>query len=418
MNRLVKFPVIFNDAELARFRQDTPGVLAVTHLNNAGAGLMPDQVTKAVLDHIRFESETGGYEAAAAKADAIGSFYTLAGELLNCKPENIAFTASATDAYTRALSSIPFSGGDVILTDKDDFVSNQLQFLACQKRFGVRIVHIENAQQGGVDLSDLEYKLFKLKPKLLAITHIPTNSGLIQPVTGIAEIYSRYRDLHDEPTWYILDACQSVGQLKLDVNALACDFLSVTARKFLRGPRGTGFLYVSDRALNAGLEPLFIDMRGAEWTSASIYKQRPGAVRFEDWEFAYALVLGTAEAIRYYLGIGETRISRQIQHAAHYLRSRLSEIGGLRVLDRGAELGGLVTFTFDGLSDPADLFRTLSRARFNVVPSYRQYAVLDFDEKKAAWAVRASPHYYNTQEELDNFIAEVAGFAVRLTALS
>ncbi|PST82419.1 aminotransferase [Pedobacter yulinensis] len=405
------FPAVFSQEELDRFRRDTPGANNVTHLNNAGAGLMPLSVSRSVLDHINLEAEIGGYEASAARADAIHAFYELAGRLLNCKPQNIAFTASATDSYTRALSSIPFSPGDVILTDKDDFVSNQIQFLACQKRFGIRIVHIENAPEGGVDLADLEQKLNVLKPRLLAITHIPTNAGLVQPVAEIAAVFNRYRALTPGHTWYILDACQSAGQLKLDVEALACDFLSVTARKFLRGPRGTGFLYVSDRALAAGLEPLFIDMRGAEWTDKGTYKQQEGAIRFEDWEFAYALVIGTAEAIRYCLEIGEHRISKQVQGAAAYLRSRLSEIAGLRLLDRGPALGGLVTFTFDKLSEPAKLFEALKRDRFNVVPSYRQFAVLDFDEKDVKWALRASPHYYNTRHELDTFAEAVHKFS-------
>lgn len=361
---------------------------------------MPDPVTQTILEHIRLEARIGGYEASALKAAEIKAFYTQAARLLNCKAANVAFTASATDSYTRALSSIPFRAGDVILTSNDDFISNQIQFLACSKRFGVRIERVRNAAAGGVDLDDLDHKLKTLRPRLLSITHIPTNSGLVQPVQQIGEIASRYE------TWYLLDACQSLGQMKLDVQALKCDFLSVTSRKFLRGPRGSGFLYISDKALQAKLEPLFIDMRGAEWVEKDSYIPREDATRFEDWEFAYALVQGTRVAIEYCLGLGEDRIWQRVKTLSDHMRGALASLDKVRVLDRGPEVGGLVTFTVEG-SDPLYLTQQLLKRKINVVPSYRNFAVIDFDEKKAAWAIRASPHYYNTEEEVAQFIDAV-----------
>lgn len=393
----------FTPAEIAAFRRDTIGCSHVNHLNNAGASLMPDCVTRSIQEHLALESRIGGYEAAATQADRIQDFYNQAAHLINARATNIAFTASATDSYTRALSSIPFVAGDVILTDNDDFVSNQIQFLACVKRFGIKIVRIRNAAIGGVDLGDLEEKLFILRPRLLAITHIPTNSGLVQPVDAIAEIYHRYEQMHGEQSWYILDACQSAGQLRLDVKALKCDFLSVTNRKFLRGPRGTGFLFISDKALQAGLEPLFIDMRGAEWVEKDRYLPSADARRFEDWEFAYALLIGSAVAIEYCLRIGESRIEQRVRALADYLRQQLSQIDGVRVLDRGPSLGGLVTFSLLN-GEPRQIVSQFLKAKINVVPSYRNFAVIDFDEKNVSWAIRVSPHYYNTFEEADEFL--------------
>ena len=401
-----KIQGVFSLEEIEKFRKATIGCENVNHLNNAGASLMPNVVTQAILEHIKLESEIGGYEAAALKANEIQDFYVQAGKLINCNASNIAFTASATDSYTRALSAIPFAAGDIILTDNDDFISNQIQFLSCKKRFGIKIVRINNATIGGVDLKDLEEKLFTLKPKLLAITHIPTNSGLVQSVKNIGEIYSRYEKIHGNKSWYILDACQSAGQMKLDVEELKCDFLSITIRKFLRGPRGTGFLYISDKALQYGLEPLFIDMRGAEWIEKDEYKQQPDAKRFEDWEFAYALLLGSKVAIEYCLNIGEEKIWQQIKTLSNYMRSELTKINNVRVLDKGPEIGGLVTFTVNN-SEPKYIVNELLKRKINVVPSFRNFAVIDFDEKGVTWAVRASPHYYNTLAEIDFFIAAV-----------
>jgi selenocysteine lyase/cysteine desulfurase len=397
---------IFTDKQIAQFRKDTEGCKNVIHLNNAGAGLMPNVVTKSIIEHIKLEAQIGGYEASALKASVIQDFYVQAAKLFNCKPHNIAFGASATDTYTRALSSIPFQAGDVILTDSDDFISNQIQFLSLKKRFGIRIERLENAPEGGVNLNDLEEKLHRLKPKLLAITHIPTNSGLVQPVHQIGEIYKNYIEKYPNKTWYILDGCQSAGQLKLDVEQLHCDFLSVTGRKFLRGPRGTGFLYISDKALQSGLEPLFIDMRGAEWIEKDTYKPRPDAMRYEDWEFVYATVIGTKHAIEYCLNIGEDKIWQQIKSHADFMRHELAKIDRLRVLDKGPEVGGLVTFTVKD-SDPKYILEELLKRKINVVPSFRNFAVIDFDEKQVAWAIRASPHYYNTVGEIEVFIEAV-----------
>ncbi len=394
---------VFTPEEVQKFRNETAGTKNVIHLNNAGSGLMPDIVTQAQLDHIKLESQIGGYEASAMRALAIQDFYTQAAKLFNCKPSNIAFTASATDAYTRALSSLPFETGDVILTDCDDFVSNQIQFLSLQKRLGIKIVRINNAGIGGVDLNDFEEKLKKHQPRLLAITHIPTNSGLVQPVNEIAKIYQAYIQQHEGKTWYILDACQSAGQMKLDVKKLGCDFLSLTCRKFLRGPRGTGALYISDKALDAGLEPMFIDMRGAEWKQKDEYQQQPTAIRYEDWEFAYSTVLGTASAIEYCLNIGEDKIWQQVKLLSGNMRNQLIQIDGVRVLDKGPEVCGLVTFHVQG-SEPRLIVSELLKKKINVVPSFRAFGIIDFDEKGVEWAIRASPHYYNTVEEIDVFI--------------
>ncbi len=408
LNKRITLPAnsVFTPEEVQTFRNETAGTKNVIHLNNAGSGLMPDIVTQAQLDHIKLESEIGGYEAAALRADMVNAFYEQASLLFNCQPTNIAFTASATDSYTRALSSIPFEKEDVILTDCDDFVSNQIQFLSLQKRLGIKIVHINNAQIGGVDLNDLREKLHQYLPKLLAITHIPTNSGLVQPVDAIGKIYTDYLKMHHDRTWYILDACQSAGQMKLDVQKLGCDFLSVTCRKFLRGPRGTGALYISTKALQAGLEPMFIDMRGAEWIEKDKYKQQPDAKRFEDWEFAYSTVLGTKVAIEYCRNIGEDKIWHQVKLLSGITRKKLSEIERVKVLDRGQEQSASVTFTIKD-SDPMLIVSELLKRKINVVPSFRAFGVIDFDEKGVQWVVRASPHYYNTLDEIDFFIESV-----------
>jgi selenocysteine lyase/cysteine desulfurase len=201
-----------------------------------------------------------------------------------------------------------------------------------------------------------------------------------------------------------VDACQSVGQLPLDVNHLGCDFLSAASRKYLRGPRGAGFLYVSDRVLERDLEPLFIDMRGADWIAEDRYRVAQDAKRFETYEFAWALVLATGEAARYAAAIGLEPIRDRVLALAGRLRHALSAIEGVRVLDRGKELCGIVSVSIDG-RDPRELMRALRDRGINTNAQQRVSAVIDYDEKAVRASLRISPHYYNTEEEIDQAVS-------------
>ena len=360
-----------------------------------------------MVEHLDLEARIGGYEAADARAAEIGDFYAATAELIGCRPGEVAFAASATDAYTRALSSIPFERGDVILTTRNDFISNQIAFLSLRKRFGVELVHApDHADGSGVDVEAMARLMRTHRPRLVAVTHVPTNSGLVQPV---AEIGAHCRELD---LLYLVDACQSVGQYPVDVAEIGCDFLTATCRKFLRGPRGTGFLHVSERVLQAGYEPLFIDMYGARWTGQDTYRPVDTAARFEDWEFPYAAVVGSAAATRYALRVGIEQISLRTTALATRLRARLAEVPRVRLLDRGPNPAALITFDVAGW-EPVPFKRALDEQRINSALSYRDFAVYDFADKDVDWALRLSPHYYNTEDEVD----AVADAVTRLAAV-
>ncbi|QIB47677.1 aminotransferase class V-fold PLP-dependent enzyme [Streptomyces aureoverticillatus] len=391
--------------DVAALRSETPGCRQVIHFNNAGCGLLAAPVLDAMVGHLNLEARMGGYEASAARAAEVREFYTEIAALINTTPDNIAFAGSATHAYANALSSIPFERDDVILTTRDDFVSNQIAFLSLRKRFGVRIVHAPNTPEGGVDVEAMAALMRTHRPRLVSATHVPTNSGLVSPV---AEIGRHCRELD---LLYLVDACQSVGQFVIDVEEIGCDFLTATCRKFLRGPRGSGFLYVSDRVLRAGHEPLFIDMHGARWTEPDGYEPAGTAARFEEWEFPYSTVLGSAAATRYAREVGIEAIERRTPALAARLRERLAPIPGVRLLDRGPRLAALVTFGVEGWQ--AEPFKAALDARsINSAISLREFAQLDFGDKDIDWCLRLSPHYYNTEEEVDHVadaIAELMG---------
>jgi selenocysteine lyase/cysteine desulfurase len=390
--------------QLDQLRAETPGVANVVHFNTAGCGLLPAPVLAAVQDHLVLESQIGGYEAAARQADVVRDFYVGTAALLGTAPENIAFASSATHAYSTALSSLEFAAGDVVLTTRNDYVSNQLAFLSLRKRFGVRVVHAPDAPEGGVDVEAMATLMREHRPRLVAVTHVPTNSGLVQPVAEVGRL-CRELDL-----LYLVDACQSAGQIPLDVAELGCDFLTATPRKFLRGPRGTGFLYVSDRVLSAGREPLYIDMWGARWTGPDSYRALDTAARFEDWEFSYAGVLGCAAAVRYALSVDVAVGGRRARDLAALLRTGLTAVDGVTVLDKGPDPAAIVTFAIDGW-EPGPFKAALDARRINSALSFREYAQYDFGDKDVDWCLRLSPHYYNTEAEVDEVVAAVASLA-------
>jgi selenocysteine lyase/cysteine desulfurase len=207
---------------------------------------------------------------------------------------------------------------------------------------------------------------------------------------------------------YVVDACQAVGQLEIDVAAIRCDYLSVTARKFLRGPRGIGFMYASDKALARGDHPLFVDMRGAKWVDVDRYELVDGAQRFEDWEFPHALVLGLGAAARYARGVGVGPGGRRAAELAARLRRELAEIDGVRVLDRGPQGAQCAIVTIDVRGwDANRLVAALSQRGINTTASLRWYGLIDFTKKGTTSALRLSPHYYNTEEEITSAIGAV-----------
>jgi selenocysteine lyase/cysteine desulfurase len=383
--------------DIPSLRADTPGIEHRVHLNSAGASLMPRPVIDAVESHFRLEAEIGGYEAAAGAAEAIDTAYADVARLLGTSPDRVAMTEHATASFVAALSSVRFVPGDVLVTTRNDYVSNQIQYLSLADRFGVEVVRVPDAPEGGVDLQAMEETIHRRRPKLVAVTQIPTNSGLVQDVESIGTM-CRARDI-----LYLVDGCQSVGQMPVDVEAMGCDFFAATSRKYLRGPRGAGFLYVSDRVLDRGLEPLFPDMRGADWIDEDLYQPAPDARRFETWEFAWGLVLGTGAAARYAADVGLEPIRDRARGLAAELRDRLPGIPGARVLDRGPELGATVTASFDG-HDPAKLVEALRARSINTSSQTRIDAVIDYDEKGVDGALRMSPHYFNVEADLDALV--------------
>jgi selenocysteine lyase/cysteine desulfurase len=399
------------DAHLKQWRDDTPGSANQIHLNNAGAGLMPRSVLDAMTAHLNREANLGGYESADDAEGAVAEAYANVATILGAQPRNIAVVENSTVGFFQALSAFDFKPGDVLVTTRNDYISNQLAYLSLARRHGLEVRRAADLASGGADPQSVQDLLRDPRVRLLAVTWVPTNSGLIQPVEALGQV----AEAAGVP--YLVDGCQAVGQIPVDVAKLRCDFFSGTARKFLRGPRGIGFLYVSDRALQRGDFPLYIDMRGADWVSANDFALAPDARRFENWEFACSLVLGLGEAARYALGVGVEQGGRRARELAANLRRQLAELPGFRELDRGSELAAIVTVEVAGW-DATELSKLLRTRGISTSASLRVYAVIDMDEKRVSSALRLSPHYYNSEQEIDRAVEELRRLTARGSAAS
>lgn len=387
-----------NQQQIAQWRTDTSGIAHRIHFNNAGAALPPNIVTEVQQEYLAQEAITGGYELAAMKYDYIQEAYGSVARLLNTQARNIAFANNATDAYSRALSAIPLQSGDLIVTTRNDYVSNIISFLQLKKHKNIQVEVAENGVDGTVDVQAVDELIRKKRPKLVAVTHIPTSSGLVQDVAAIGALCAA------ADIWYLVDACQSIGQLPVDVQDIQCDFLSATGRKFLRGPRGTGFLYVSDKALDASLEPLFLDLHSAEWLATDQYRAVASAKRFEIWERNYGLILGLKSAADYLLEQKKDWIYPRITDLATKLRATLAKFPRLQVMETGPIQSGIITVKVDGY-EPIPFQKALLKERINTSLIYQEGARFDLAQHHAAWVSRMSIHYYNTEEEMEQLAA-------------
>lgn len=384
------------DVEQARL--DTPATKERLHFNNAGAALMPESVLATVINHLQLEAKIGGYEAANQEAARLEKVYRSIAQLINCQPDEIAVVENATRAWDMAFYSLPLKAGDRILTACNEYASNYIAFLQMAKLRGVEIDIVENDEHGQLDLARLKEKIDD-KVKLIAITHVPTNGGLINPAAAVGKLAQE----HKIP--YLLDACQSVGQLVIDVEEIGCDLLSATGRKYLRGPRGTGFLYVRKSFLEK-LEPPFLDLHAAEWSSRNQYEMRPDARRFENWECNVAAKLGLGQAVDYALKLGLNNIEHQVITLAKQLRTALAVLPTVTVQDLGENKCGIVTFTVAGHSAP-EVKAYLASKAINVSASTLSSTRIDMENRGLLDVVRASVHYYNTEEEIAKFCAAV-----------
>ena len=387
--------------DINSLRNETPGSAEVIHFNNAGASLVSNKVLNAQLNYIKEESIYGSYETQAKRAEDLNTFYNEVAKLIGADADEIAYTESSTVAWLRAFFALEFKLGDEVICDSFSYASNYIAFLNAKDRFGIEIKIIDQVETGEIDLNELE-KAISPKAKLISITHIPTNNGIVNPAEEVGAIAKKHNII------YQLDACQSVGQYPIDVNKIQCDFLSATGRKYMRGPRGTGFLYVR-KELISKINPLSLDLHSAEWLSNETFKARNDAKKFETWESNRAAKYAMAVATNEINSLGIKAIWERVQFISNHLRQKLTSIPSIEVTDIGKIKSGIVTFR-SSIKSTSEIKEHLSNHKINTVVAVKNGTLIDMSKRNIDSVVRASLHYYNTEEEIDKFVACLSKF--------
>jgi selenocysteine lyase/cysteine desulfurase len=390
----------WTEEQIARVRAETPGCARVAHFNNAGASLAPQPVLDAHLAHLRREAEIGGYEAQEEAQSRINAVYASVARLVGAAgPDEIALVENATRAFDMAVYALPLAAGDVILTSTAEYHSMFVTYLHLARRRGVVVEVVPSDAAGQIDVGALR-KRIDGRVRLIALAHAPTNGGLVQPAEAVGEV------AREAGVFFLLDATQTVGQLPLDVGRIGCHALAGTSRKYLRGPRGAGFLWVA-REWMERLEPPLMEGHAAEWVERDRYVLRPDGKRFEVWEANYAARLGFGAAVDYALALGLDRIWARVHALGERLRERLVAVPGVTVHDLGTVRGGIVSFAVRDVAAAAVMAALRARS-INVHVSPARGTLLDMRARGLNELVRASVHYYNTEAELDRLRDELA----------
>jgi len=379
-------------------REETSACNEIIHFNNAGSSLMPKPVSEVLHSYLEKEERYGGYETAVLENDAIENFYTAAGKLLNCDAGEIAYVENATRAWGMAFYAFKFQPGDKILTTISEYGSNVIAYNQQANRYGVEIIFVPNDENGQIDIRALE-NLIDERVKLISISHIPTGGGLVNPAREVGRIAK------SAGIPYLLDSCQGVGQIPLDVKEIGCDILCGTGRKYLRGPRGTGLLYVRQVMIEK-LEPPMLDLHAATLLTPSQYEIRTDARRFENWEQYFAGKTALGKAIDYACSWGLEAIRERIYGLATLLREKLAAIDGVTITDEGVEKCGIVTFMADQLN-ATEIKTALAAQGINVSTSSSSGSLVSYQQRGLNMVVRASLHYYNTIEEVAYFVSVI-----------
>ena len=377
-------------------RAATPGCATVSHLNNAGASLPHAATLETVMSHLRREADFGGYEAASEATDRLSAVRASAAVLLGADRSEVAITGSDTEGWTKALWGF-FLGGGLrsgarILVDRIAYDSHYMGLLQVARVTGATIEAMPGTSDGTLDLDALATALARGDVAMASLTHVGTHRGLVNPIAEAAHL------CRDAGVATFVDACQSIGQLPVDVRVIGCDVLTGTGRKWLRGPRGTGLIYLRSGFADR-IDPIGLDGRSAVWTADDRYELCEGAQRFVPFEVPVAMHLGLGTAIDHTLELGIDAIAARVGNLAEHLRALAVAVDGVTVHDGGAIRCGIVTFTVEG-HHPAQVAAAAAAAGINVSVTEQPAARLDLGGSRPSAVVRASPHYYNTEDEL------------------
>jgi selenocysteine lyase/cysteine desulfurase len=382
--------------DIQHLRERTPGCQSgIVHFNHAGASLPSQATLDAIIEQLQREARDGPMEAGEHGAVLVEKARRAAAQLLNAPAASIAFASSGSAAWNIAFQALgAWQPGDRILVGRHEWGGNLASMeLAVQAGARVEVIPCDAT---GATCPQALASMIDAQVKLIDLTWLPANGGLINPAEAIGAIARR----HAIP--YFIDAGQAVGQLPVDVQALQCDVLKSAGRKHLRGPRGTALLYVRAEFLQH-LNPAQRDVLSAPW-SASGYDLRNDARRFETSEASYALLAGLGNALQEINHLGVERVWGQVLRTSARVREALRQIPGVSLHDLGASHSGLIAFNLAGW-DAFELRRRLGLKRINIGANGVAYTPLDMHARGLDSVARISVSPLNNDDDIERLMA-------------
>ncbi|OPA92586.1 class V aminotransferase [Pseudomonas fluorescens] len=382
--------------DVQQLRDATPGCRSgIVHFNHAGASLPSQATLDAIVDQLQREARDGPMEAGEHGEVWVEKARRAAGQLLNAPASSIAFAGSGSTAWSMAFQALGhWQPGDRILVGRHEWGGN-LASMESAVQAGARVETIPCDETGAVCPLALD-SMIDAQVKLIDLTWLPANSGLINPAKAIGEVARR----HGIP--YFIDAGQAVGQLPVDVQALHCDVLKSAGRKHLRGPRGTALMYVRPGFLQR-LNPAQRDVFSAPWTAEG-FDLRNDARRFETSEVSYALLAGLGNALQEVNRLGVERTWERVLHLSERIREALREIPGICLHELGTTHSGLIAFNLNGW-DAFELKRRLGLQRINIGANGVAYTPLDMQARGLASIARISVSPLNDEHDIETLMA-------------
>ena len=372
------------------------------NFNNAGASLLEQSTENEISKYLKLETKISGYYIEQEKKEILNNFYFNAAKLLNCKPKEISFLQSSTYGWNLFISSLTTKKKSNVVIFDNEYGSNYISLI--NNNFNVRVSKLK--ENGQVSFEDLRKKIDRYTA-LVAVCHIASQCGNIIDV----EKLGRFIKNINSNIIFLIDACQSAGHLKLNVKKNMCDALVCSGRKYLRGPRGTGLIFIKD-SIQKNITPKIIDTTKSKiiGRNLSIFNKEN---IFETFEYSPSLKIGLSKAIEKYNKLGHKKIELKIKNLSKYFRKKISSNPYVIVHENEKLISGINTFSIKGKGSH-DIYSFLKQKKMITSVSTFQTSTHYFKKKKFNDVVRVSFHYFNKKKEVDYLVSCINNFTNKI----
>lgn len=369
--------------------------LTFINFNNAGSSKNSNKVIKTIIAYLEEEQKLGGYLAAKLNRPKILNFYRVFSKLIKCKKSEISFLPSSTYGWNFFLNSISFKKNDNVIIFENEYGNN---FISLLKKKNLKIKVSKLSHDGQVCFESLKENIDR-NTKLVSVCHISSQCGNLIDVQKVGKIVKEI----NRNTLFLVDACQSIGQIDINVRKINCDVMIGSGRKYLRGPRGTGFIFIKDD-LKKNLSPIISDSFSCKIVNMKkiIYKKN----YFETFEYSPALLLGLTEAIENIHSIGIKKIQKKIKKLSLYFRLKVRKLNGVIIFENECLISGINTIIINGFSTK-EVLDYLLKKKILCSISDNKTSYHFFKTRKRKSLLRLSFHYYNDFKEIDFLIKTI-----------